>query len=124
MASKENGGASPLPTEPSQPQTNWMASNGLWNLPNILSMARVVLIPILAAVLYSPLPERGFIAFLIFLVASVTDFVDGYLARKWKIESPFGAFLDPVADKLMVSTTLVILCKLHASPPAAAAAAA
>jgi CDP-diacylglycerol--glycerol-3-phosphate 3-phosphatidyltransferase len=79
------------------------------NIPNILTVSRVFMIPffILAHVL-----GQKSIATLIFVVASITDFLDGYLARKYKVSSPFGAFLDPVADKLMVTTALVMLVSL------------
>lgn len=91
----------------------WMRSNGLWNLPNVLSVARVFMIPLLMALFYSSLPNKAVLCFLVFALASVTDFLDGYLARKWKITSPFGAFLDPVADKLMVCTAVVLLSMAH-----------
>ena len=77
-------------------------------LPNILTSARMLLIPILVFVfLYYPYsrPVCGFI----FLVAGFTDWLDGYLARRWGQTSNFGAFLDPVADKLLVSTALILI---------------
>uniref|UniRef100_A0A7S2UZN3 CDP-diacylglycerol--glycerol-3-phosphate 3-phosphatidyltransferase n=1 Tax=Fibrocapsa japonica TaxID=94617 RepID=A0A7S2UZN3_9STRA len=83
--------------------------DNLWNIPNILTMLRVVAIPIFAFVFYLPVPWRNKATAAIFAVASATDWLDGYLARKWKITSPFGAFLDPVADKLMVASALVLL---------------
>jgi len=83
-------------------------ANRLWNLPNVLTLMRVLLIPPFAIGFY--LPSHGnLISGSIFILAAITDFWDGYLARKWNICSNFGAFLDPVADKLMVSTALVLL---------------
>ncbi|GAB5353860.1 hypothetical protein AAMO2058_000070300 [Amorphochlora amoebiformis] len=79
----------------------------LWNIPNILSVARVVLVPVFIASFYYSGGEM--LTTSIFLAACITDFLDGYLARKWNICSPFGAFVDPVADKLMVSTALILL---------------
>lgn len=79
------------------------------NLPNILTIVRVVLIPVLVAVWYLPVAWYGAAAALIFGAAAVTDWLDGWLARRWSQESAFGAFLDPVADKLMVATALVLL---------------
>lgn len=76
-------------------------------LPNMLTYLRCFAIPLLAWVFY--LPGRHVETSLVFALASLTDFLDGYLARRWDISSSFGAFLDPVADKLMVSTALVLL---------------
>jgi len=82
-----------------------------WNkLPNYLTYARCLAIPAIVAQFYlSKSPLRNIHTSIIFSVASITDWLDGYLARRWDITSAFGAFLDPVADKLMVSTTLVLL---------------
>jgi len=90
-----------------------MKSNGLWNLPNVLTLARVFMIPLLIATFYSSIANRALVCASIFAVASITDFLDGYLARKWKITSAFGAFLDPVADKLMVCVAVVLLSMAH-----------
>lgn len=70
---------------------------------------RIVLIPILVGIYYLPFSWAHFAAALIFALASFTDWLDGYLARKLKQMSPFGAFLDPVADKLLVATSLLLL---------------
>ena len=86
------------------------------NLPNILTIARLLLIPILILVFYLPWEWSNYTAACIFLVASITDWLDGYLARKWQQETLFGAFLDPVADKVLVSTALLLLLgvsKIH-----------
>jgi len=87
------------------------------NLPNLLTWGRIVLIPLLLIVYYLPdrwMPEHGqnVIAAGIFIVAAITDWLDGYLARSLKQTSSFGAFLDPVADKLMVATALLLLVAL------------
>ena len=84
------------------------------NLPLFLTWLRVAAIPLFVAVLYFPedwLTERqaNVISMWIFIVAAVTDWADGYLARKWNQTSSFGAFLDPVADKLMVAAALIVL---------------
>ena len=84
------------------------------NLPNTLTWSRIFLIPILVLIFYLPeslisLNERDLLATLVFLIAAATDWLDGFIARKFNLVSSFGAFLDPVADKLMVSTALVIL---------------
>eukprot|EP00586_Coscinodiscus_wailesii_P019865 CAMPEP_0172517742 /NCGR_PEP_ID=MMETSP1066-20121228/287593_1 /TAXON_ID=671091 /ORGANISM="Coscinodiscus wailesii, Strain CCMP2513" /LENGTH=344 /DNA_ID=CAMNT_0013299901 /DNA_START=108 /DNA_END=1142 /DNA_ORIENTATION=- len=79
------------------------------NIPNILTYLRCLAIPLLVYTFYSSLPSRATITSSLFALASLTDWLDGYLARKWNVTSPFGAFLDPVADKLMVSTALIVL---------------
>lgn len=76
-------------------------------LPNFLTYVRCMAIPALMGIFY--LPDSHILAGSIFAVASYTDWLDGYLARRWDITSAFGAFLDPVADKLMVSTSLILL---------------
>lgn len=84
------------------------------NIPNLLTWARILLIPVVVGVFYMPLTvgEQNFIATAAFLVAAITDWIDGWLARKLNQTSAFGAFLDPVADKLMVAAALVMLVKL------------
>ncbi len=81
----------------------------LTNLPNLLTFMRIVLIPIFIVVFYFPFPWAHGLAAAIFALASFTDWLDGYLARKLEQMSPFGAFLDPVADKLLVASSLLLL---------------
>ena len=88
-----------------------------FNIPNSLTWARIALIPIFVGVYYLPGTwlsdhERNLIAAGIFIVAAVTDWFDGYLARTLHQTSAFGAFLDPVADKLMVAAALIMLVQL------------
>jgi len=85
------------------------------NIPNLLTWARILLIPLVVGVFYLPLSaaEQNFIATAAFLVAAITDWIDGWLARKLNQTSAFGAFLDPVADKLMVAAALVVLVRLE-----------
>ncbi len=85
------------------------------NLPNLLTTFRIVLIPVLVLVFYAPFEWRYLGAASVFGLASVTDWLDGYLARRLGQMTPFGAFLDPVADKLAVAVALVLLVELHAS---------
>jgi CDP-diacylglycerol--glycerol-3-phosphate 3-phosphatidyltransferase/cardiolipin synthase len=84
------------------------------NIPTLLTWMRIVLIPVVVGVYYLPLTpvEQNFIATAAFLVAAITDWFDGWLARKLNQESAFGAFLDPVADKLMVAAALIMLVHL------------
>jgi CDP-diacylglycerol--glycerol-3-phosphate 3-phosphatidyltransferase len=79
------------------------------NLPNALTLARLILIPVFIIIYYLPLAWAHAAAAIIFAIASLTDWLDGYLARKWHQMSTFGAFLDPVADKLLVTSSLLIL---------------
>ena len=80
-----------------------------WTIPNILTLLRIILIPVLVVVFYMPGQWSYQISAAIFGLASLTDLLDGYLARRLNQSSAFGAFLDPVADKLMVAVALVLL---------------
>jgi len=87
-----------------------------WNIPNILTVLRLLAapaIPLVYVLFVSPLAD--WIALIVFIVASLTDFLDGYLARKWNQVSKFGRMLDPIADKAMVALALVVLVGLSAS---------
>lgn len=79
------------------------------SLPNLLTLLRIMLIPVFIIVFYLPFNWAHAVAAIIFALASLTDWLDGYLARKLKQISLFGAFLDPVADKLLVATSLLLL---------------
>ena len=91
----------------------------IWNLPNIITMARIAAIPLLCYLLLSPgrangmpqppLQDSCFWAAALFAVASVTDWLDGYLARRMGIVTVFGKFLDPIADKLIVMAALIMI---------------
>ena len=89
-----------------------------FNLPNALTWMRIVMIPLFVGVYYFPSTwlapsEKNLIATVLFTVAALTDLLDGYLARKLNQVSAFGAFLDPVADKLMVAAALIVLVDLN-----------
>ena len=79
------------------------------NLPNKLSIIRVALIPVIVILLYQQSDACRIIAGALFIIASLTDFLDGYIARKYNLVTNFGKFIDPVADKLLVLTTLIML---------------
>lgn len=88
-----------------------------FNIPILLTWLRIVMIPLMIAIYYVPDSwmfgvGRDLAAMLVFVVASVTDWLDGYLARRWDETSAFGAFLDPVADKLVVAAALIMLVQL------------
>ncbi|MDO4248791.1 MAG: CDP-diacylglycerol--glycerol-3-phosphate 3-phosphatidyltransferase [Neisseria sp.] len=88
-----------------------------WNIPIFLTWMRILLIPVFTALFYLPhswvsQQSINWLAALVFIIAAITDWFDGFLARLWKQTSDFGAFLDPVADKLMVAVALILLVKL------------
>ena len=92
-----------------------------FNIPIFLTWLRVALIPLVVGVYYLPaswLPQadRDLSATIVFIVAAITDWFDGYLARRWNQTSAFGAFLDPVADKLIVAVALVLLVSKDMPP--------
>lgn len=86
-----------------------------FNLPTLLTWARIVAIPLIVGVFYwesLPWPQRNLVATVLFVVFAITDWADGYLARRLKQTSAFGAFLDPVADKFLVCACLLVLVHL------------
>ena len=85
-----------------------------FNLANALTWFRIAAIPLVVLVFYAPVSWSGPATCLVFTLAGLTDWLDGYVARRLNLTSPFGAFLDPVADKLMVATALVVI--LQADP--------
>lgn len=84
------------------------------NIPNILTLIRILLIPVFFVAYLLETSWRNEVVTTLFVLAAITDWLDGYLARRLNQFTAFGAFLDPVADKLMVSTALVMLCTDHA----------
>ncbi len=81
----------------------------MWNIPNLLTLFRILLIPVFVFCFYSTHEHARFLAAFVFWLAAITDALDGYLARKLQQSTPFGAFLDPVADKAMVAAALVLI---------------
>jgi CDP-diacylglycerol--glycerol-3-phosphate 3-phosphatidyltransferase len=79
------------------------------SLPNALTLGRIIAVPLVVALFYWGGPWGAPLAALVFILAAITDWIDGYLARKLGVTTPLGEFLDPVADKLMVSTALILL---------------
>lgn len=92
------------------------------NLPNYITLGRIVVVPLLVVVLLTPVAERWFgvnadaLAIAIFLVAALSDILDGQLARRRKQVSTLGKFLDPIADKLLISAALIVLVEKHLAP--------
>jgi len=83
------------------------------NLPTWLTLFRVLLLPVMVVVFYLPFRWSNLGAAAVFVIAGFTDWLDGFLARRMNLTSAFGAFLDPVADKLMVAVTLFLLVQSH-----------
>lgn len=86
------------------------------NLPNAITVARVLLVPVFVVLAYGDSDAAVIGSLVVFGIASLSDFVDGYLARRWEITSPFGEWADPLADKLLVGAALVVLVDLREFP--------
>ena len=86
------------------------------NVPNSLTLARILMVPILVVVLLTRVQHHEIIGVLVFWAASITDLLDGYLARRWKQVTVLGKLLDPLADKLLVSGALISLVELDLAP--------
>lgn len=94
-----------------------IAQNSLLrHLPNILTLCRIAVIPPMVIILLSPSRSACFIATLLFAMASITDWLDGYLARRMEIVTVLGKFLDPIADKLMVMAALIMILPYNRAP--------
>ncbi|HAD04136.1 MAG: CDP-diacylglycerol--glycerol-3-phosphate 3-phosphatidyltransferase [Desulfuromonadales bacterium GWD2_61_12] len=91
--------------------------SGLLNLPNILTLTRIGAIPAIVILLFYDSPLAGFWAAVIFGLAAITDWLDGWLARRWEVVTVLGKFLDPLADKLIVMAALIMLIP-HGRVPA------
>jgi CDP-diacylglycerol--glycerol-3-phosphate 3-phosphatidyltransferase len=102
-------------TSASTPRRRTLAADAL-NLPNMLTMGRVLAIPVFLWLLDVPTPQRGFWACMVFTAAAITDVLDGYLARKLNVVSVLGKFLDPLADKLIVMAALVWMVPMGRIP--------
>jgi CDP-diacylglycerol---glycerol-3-phosphate 3-phosphatidyltransferase len=88
----------------------------IWNIPNLLSLFRIITVPFLVVCLYLPGPLPSLLAFLSFGVASLTDMLDGYIARWQKSETSIGKLLDPLADKLLINSAMIMLIPLGRIP--------
>ncbi|MFI3837166.1 CDP-diacylglycerol--glycerol-3-phosphate 3-phosphatidyltransferase [Streptococcus equinus] len=87
------------------------------NIPNLLTLGRIVLIPVFILILCFANNTAGHaVAAVVFAFASITDYLDGYLARKWKVVTNFGKFADPLADKMLVMTAFIMLVELKMVP--------
>lgn len=93
-----------------------MKKKDIWTVPNTLSILRVGVVPLFILLLNSPGIILSFAAAVLFLLASFTDWLDGYLARRYGVPSRLGRFLDPLADKLLIATCLIMLIPLGRVP--------
>jgi len=91
-------------------------STEIWNLPNSLTLLRIFLVPFLVVVLLTKFSGREYAGLAIFLVAAITDFFDGYIARRTNKITRLGTLLDPIADKLLISSALISLVELGLAP--------
>lgn len=85
------------------------ANRGGMNLPNKLTCLRMILVPVFVVLMYLPFTANRYAALVVFIVASLTDTADGYIARKYKLITDFGKFMDPLADKLLVCSAMICL---------------
>ena len=90
--------------------------NEIFNLPNCITLLRLAVIPVLFLLLLSPGRILSMIIAVLFIIASITDLIDGYVARKYNIVTTMGKFLDPVADKLIVSTAMIMMIPIGRIP--------
>ena len=86
------------------------STSKIWLLPNILTYGRIVAVPIVAGLLLWGGDTARWICVGIYIVAAITDFFDGWLARRWQLQSSLGRMLDPIADKVLVAVVLLVLC--------------
>ena len=93
-----------------------LGSSTIWTIPNLLSILRISVIPVFIVLLYSPGKVMSLLAALLFMAVSVTDWLDGYLARRYDTHSRLGRLLDPLADKLLITTCLIMLIPLERVP--------
>ncbi len=92
------------------------AGTNFWSTPNLLTGARIAAVPVVVVLLLFPGPLPSFLGAVLFLLAGATDFLDGFLARRHRLVSRFGKFMDPLADKLLVSAALIMLIPLGRVP--------
>ena len=85
----------------------------MYNIPNLLTISRIIVIPAIFLTVYIHSAAWQVTAAVLFILASITDYFDGYLARQWGETSAFGRLLDPIADKLLVASALVVILARH-----------
>lgn len=93
-----------------------MAKRIIFNLPNTITLMRICVVPFLFILLASPGEFWSFVLAILFVAASITDLVDGYIARKYQLVTTMGKFLDPIADKLIVNTAMILMIPIGRIP--------
>lgn len=88
----------------------------IWNLPNSITLMRISVVPFLFILLSSPGKFGSFVLAVLFVAASITDLIDGYIARKYHLVTTMGKFLDPIADKLVINTTMILMIPIGRIP--------
>jgi CDP-diacylglycerol--glycerol-3-phosphate 3-phosphatidyltransferase len=88
----------------------------IFNLPNTITMLRIGVIPVLFGLLFSPGPAMSLVITILFIAAALTDLLDGYIARRFEIVTTMGKFLDPIADKLIVNTAMILMIPIGRIP--------
>ena len=86
------------------------------NLPNKLTLLRIIMIPVFVVLLYLDFPFNNLVALAVFILASITDTLDGYIALKYNLITDFGKFMDPIADKLLVTAAMLVFVDWHMMP--------
>lgn len=86
------------------------------NLPNKLTLLRIIMILVFVVLLYLDFPFNNLVALAVFILASITDTLDGYIARKYNLITDFGKFMDPIADKLLVTAAMLVFVDWHMMP--------
>ena len=86
------------------------------NLPNKLTLLRIIMIPVFVVLLYLDFPFNNLVALAVFILASITDTLDGYIARKYNLITDYGKFMDPIADKLLVTAAMLVFVDWHMMP--------
>jgi len=89
---------------------------GVFNLPNTITMLRIGVIPVLFGLLFDPGPVMSLFIAVLFIAAALTDILDGYIARKYEIVTTMGKFLDPIADKMIVNTAMILMIPIGRIP--------
>ena len=88
----------------------------MFNVPNILTFLRILLVPIIVVVLLTKFEGKEFVGLALFLIAALTDFLDGFIARRWGLVTSLGKLLDPAADKILTSAAFISLVELGRAP--------
>ena len=93
-----------------------MDKRAIFNFPNTVTILRLAIIPVLFLFLFSPGPTESLVITILFVLAAMTDILDGYIARKYQIETVVGKFLDPIADKLILNTAMILMIPIGRIP--------